>query len=158
MVKPRILKNVSFVAFFLVFTFILSCNETYWPKINASDERLVVVDGVFNVRQPFQVEGNISNRNNPNETVLGYFFAGGLEERRVFFDRPPLSVPFYYSNCELTQRDFEAYNDLWMADPGYWPIYITTSPDGTRAVPHRSCIDCRKSGGEIKKPDFWIDD
>lgn len=126
----------------------------FWSEL----EKLNTGDGVFNVQQPFQVKGNISNKNNPNETVLGYFFAAGLDQKRVFFNRPPLSVPFYYSTCELKQRDFEAYNDLWMTDPGYWPIYVTTSPDGARAVPHPACIDCRENGGVIAKPDFWIDE
>jgi len=126
----------------------------FWNEL----EKLHTSDGVFNVKQPFQVKGNISNINNPNETVLGYFFAAGIEEKRVFFDKPPLSVPFYYSKCELKHQDFSAYNDLWMTDPGYWPIYITTSPDGARAVPHPACIDCRESAGVIVKPDFWIDE
>ncbi len=126
----------------------------FWNEL----ERIHTADGPFNAQQPFQAKGNISNKNDPNEIVLGYFFAAGVSERRVFFERPPSSVPFYYSTCELTQQDYESYNDLWMTDPGYWPIYVTQDPYGGRAVTHPACIDCRESGGVIAKPDFWIDE
>ena len=81
----------------------------------------------------------------------------GLDEKRIFVDRPEYPVEFNYSVCTLSERDFEAYGQMYMADPVSYPIYAIETNGGRRAVPVKGCTDCREHGGTITKPDFWID-
>lgn len=108
-------------------------------------------------QQPSQIRGNVKNINDINEPVLGYFLTAGLHEKRIFVDRPKYPVDHYYYTCELTEGIFDDYADLmWMG----WhevPVYVIETPGGRRAVPHQACVDCRRHGGTIEKPDFWID-
>lgn len=115
--------------------------------------------GLLYTQQPYQVKGNIKNMNNPEEPVLGYFMAAGLEQKRIFVNRPPSDqVEFYYGVCVLTEADFEAYGYIRWTDRRTWPLYVTTSPNGRRALTHQDCVDCRRKGGEVEKPLFWTDD
>jgi len=125
----------------------------FWDALreqNASSASLYAV-------QPYQIRGNIYNVDDPNEPVLGYFLVAGLDEKRIFVDRPKYPVEFNYSVCTLSDRDFEAYSEMYMADPVTYPIYAIETNGGRRAVPHKACTDCREKGGIIAKPDFWED-
>lgn len=108
-------------------------------------------------QQPSQIRGNIKNINDINEPVLGYFLIAGLDQKRIFVDRPKYPVHHYYYKCELNEGVFDAYADLmWMG----WhkiPVYVIETPGGRRGVPNQTCVDCRLKGGTIEKPDFWID-
>ena len=106
-------------------------------------------------RQPYQIQGNIRNVNNPDEPVLGYFLVAGVSEQRIFVDRPNLK--FHYSVCELSDQDYEAMRDVGLSGRNEWPIYITVGINWRLAYPNQGCIDCRLKGGTIKKPDFWED-
>lgn len=108
-------------------------------------------------KQPYQLRGNVYNIDDPNETVLGYFLVAGLDEKRIFIDRPKYPVKFNYPICTLSERDFEAYGQMFMADPVTYPIYAIETNGGRRAVPPQGCVDCRLHGGTITKPDFWED-
>lgn len=128
-------------------------------------EAFAYFDGIRGVRseqgslyteQPYQVRGNVFNTANQNELVLGYFLVGGVSEKRIYVDRPS-QVDFHYSECELTRRDFEAYGFISWTDPVSWPLFVTTSPNGARALPPQGCMDCREQGGEPVVPDFWED-
>lgn len=107
--------------------------------------------------QPYQISGNVKNMNDDTEPVLGYFMVAGISEKRIFVERPPITVPFRYSVCELDNGDFHSYGQLAMADPVFYPIYAIETPGGRRAVPAEECVDCRRKGGTITKPDFWVD-
>ena len=64
----------------------------------------------------------------------------------------------YYPECELKQSDFEEYGLMFrFKDPRDWPRYVTMNANFARAVPVQSCLDCRKNGGTIEKPEFWVD-
>lgn len=104
--------------------------------------------------QPYQVRGNVYNTKNPDELILGYFLVGGVSEKRIYVDRPS-QVEFHYGVCELTRRDFEAFGFIGWTDPVSWPLFVTTSPNGSRALPPQGCMDCREQGGEPVVPDFW---
>ena len=106
---------------------------------------------------PYQVRGNVKNVLDPEEPVLGFFLAAGVDKKRIFFDRPAGDFNFNYSTCILTRSDYEAYGYIGWTDPVIWPLYVTTNPDGVRALPPQGCMDCRERGGTIEKPDFWID-
>lgn len=107
--------------------------------------------------QPYQIKGNMFNIDDPNEAVLGYFLVAGIDEKRIFVDRPKYPVKFNYPICSLSERDFEAYGQMFMADPVTYPIYAIETNGGRRAVPPQGCVDCRLHGGTITKPDFWED-
>ncbi|MEJ2594354.1 MAG: DUF4249 domain-containing protein [bacterium] len=113
-------------------------------------------EGALYNTQPFQVRGNVENLDDPDEIVLGYFLAAGMVEKRIFVDRPT-NLPFRYGICELTERDYDAYRYIGLTSSTEWPLYVTTNSDGYRALPEQGCIDCRRMGGSIIKPDFWED-
>jgi hypothetical protein len=115
--------------------------------------------GLLYAQQPFQVRGNLKNATRPEEPILGYFLVAGMAQKRIFVNRPPSDkVEFYYGECVLSEADFEAYGYIRWTDRRTWPLYVTTSTSGRRALTHQDCVDCRKLGGIIEKPDFWIDD
>ncbi len=112
--------------------------------------------GSLYTNQPYQTKGNLVNTTDLSEVVLGYFLVTAVAEKRIFVDRPN-NLPFYYPTCSLDEADFEAYGALHWADPVFYPIYAIETNGGRRAVPNQSCVDCRRHGGTINKPDFWID-
>jgi len=124
----------------------------YFDRVNAisSDQESLFTE------QPYQVRGNIFNVENSDELVLGYFLVGGVSEKRIYVDRPT-GVEFHYSECELSARDFDAFGFIGWTDPNIWPLYVTSNPNGRRALPVQGCMDCREGGGEPIVPDFWED-
>ncbi len=44
--------------------------------------------------QPYQISGNVKNMNDDTEPVLGYFMVAGISEKRIFVERPPITVRF----------------------------------------------------------------
>ena len=109
--------------------------------------------------QPFQLRGNISNPENPDEVILGYFMVAGVSQKRIYVNRPHPPIDMLYPICELTSSDYEAYGWMFLGGPlATWPLYITHGPGGGNALPEQSCIDCTKKGGNLQKPDFWVDE
>jgi hypothetical protein len=106
--------------------------------------------------QPYQIRGNVFNINQPDEVVLGYFLVAGETEKRIFIDRPT-ELLFHYDICSLTEPDFQAYGFLYLSTEEEWPLYITMNENYARALPNQDCVDCRRTGGTIVKPDFWED-
>jgi len=122
----------------------------FWNSYRMQNEN----QGTLFESLPYFIRGNVVNVNNPDEPVLGYFLVAGVSEQRIFKERPPLK--FYYSNCQLSQSDIE--NAAWVryTPKKDWPVYLTRK--GTSlALPSQTCIDCRKKGGTVIKPDFWED-
>ena len=106
-------------------------------------------EGSLYTTQPFQIVGNVYNKDNRNERVLGSFIVAGASEKRVFRDRP-VGVPFHYSVC---LPDYDGMNHLSTFQP---PVYISREDNG-KATGSPPCFDCRLKGGTVNKPDFWID-
>lgn len=110
--------------------------------------------------QPFQIKGNIKNVNDEAEIVLGYFEASAVSEKRIFVDKPS-NLEFYDQEpfCELITEDVQSVLE------GYsqvdYPLYCTAiSQNGFMKIAfsvNQSCVDCRKKGGKISVPEFWID-
>lgn len=124
----------------------------FWNSVRIQNEN----QGSLYTTLPYQIRGNVVNINNLDEPVLGYFQAAGISEKRIFVIRPPLQ--FYYSDCELEEEDFRAVAYIHLTNEIFWPVYLTKDIQAL-AIPHdQSCIDCRKSGGTIIKPDFWEGD
>jgi len=130
-------------------------NETafaYYSQIQSISSE----QGLFYSQQPYQVKGNIVNRSEPDEPVLGYFLVGGKEEKRVFVG-PPTGVGVHYQTCEISGANYEAYRRIRWTDPRQWPLYVNIDLNYTPVLMHQACVDCRQKGGTIIKPDYWED-
>lgn len=111
---------------------------------------LMVAEGSLYEKQPYQVTGNIKNQDDQKEPVLGYFLVAGLDEKRIFIQRPD-ELPFYYPACELIV-DMRSLSEMpW----GYWPIYISVDVHNQLGYASDPCFDCTANGGILEKPEFW---
>ncbi|NOQ24104.1 MAG: DUF4249 family protein [Bacteroidales bacterium] len=123
----------------------------HWKSIEdqISQENFLVAS------QPYNITGNLKNKNNPDEIVYGYFTVASAIQKRIFVDRP--NNAFYYEKCAICYEDQDC--------PSTPPIFIVSTlrvePDGRvisiKGIVSEPCIDCTSKGGEITKPDFWID-
>ncbi|MCB0652295.1 MAG: DUF4249 domain-containing protein [Saprospiraceae bacterium] len=119
----------------------------FWHAI----ERQTSNGGALYTSQPYQIRGNLTNVNNPDEPVLGYFMVAGVAENRIFVDRPE-NAEIYIADCFL---DYMGYAYIFGLPPSEWPIYVTQGEGGGRAVASDGCMDCRVSGGGLLPPPFW---
>ncbi len=108
-------------------------------------------------QQLYQIRGNVKNINDDSEPVLGYFNVAGIDRKRIFVNRPSGNIYFNYSVCILNEGDYDAYKYIRWTARNTWPLYIVMDEDYAFALPHQVCMDCRKKGGTIIKPEFWID-
>jgi len=111
---------------------------------------LMLTEGSLYTKQPYQVTGNVTNQDDPKEPVLGYFLVAGMDEKRIFIQRP-MDLPFYYPVCELIV-DMRSLSEMpW----GYWPIYISIDRYNQLGYASDPCFDCTAQGGILEKPEFW---
>jgi len=124
----------------------------FWNDVNEQNTE----GGTLYTHLPYQITGNVYNTVDSSEPVPGYFQVASVSSRRIFVDRPPPTIPMYYSFCSLQDADYKEYGFMFMTnDPKEWPKYVTEDSRGGRAVPVKACTDCREHGGTIEKPDFW---
>ncbi len=128
----------------------------YWYNL----QKQVAGQGSLYDKQPYQIQGNMSNIVNPEETVLGYFLVAGSDEKRIFVDKPT-DVQFHYStNCGMVTDDLMR---MLYSIRHKWPVFLTIlfegeGSGGVTALPSDPvCVDCREAGGDDEKPDFWED-
>jgi hypothetical protein len=135
----------------------------YWYE----KERELRESGNIYAIQPSQPKSNIHNINNPDELVMGFFWAASFTVKRVFIKNPTPS-PMLSGMCYLLSAycESEDFNDvvarlnIALANSSA----ILTEPPLYISVQYRTqysiyltpqCIDCRILGGDIYKPDFW---
>jgi hypothetical protein len=123
----------------------------YWNSLNEINQS----QGAVFAQQPYQVRGNIICTSDTTENVLGYFTVAGLSQKRVFVKWN--DEYWAYPECVITDVEMMAYADIFRSRPSQWPILITQSAAGARAVVGQYCIDCRTTGAQLEKPSFWID-
>lgn len=123
----------------------------YWNSLNEINQS----QGTVFAQQPYQVRGNIVCTSDTTESVLGHFTVAGLSQKRVFVKWN--EEYWAYPECVITDVETMAYGDIFRSRPNQWPILITQSADGARAVVAPFCIDCRTTGAQLEKPSFWID-
>jgi hypothetical protein len=123
----------------------------YW---NSLREQIDNQEALYN-KQPYQILGNVKNKSNPDEPVMGFFLVAGISEQRIFVNRPV--IPFYYWECVINATDYERMRDLRWSAPSEWPIYITADDNFRLAYPDQRCIDCRNKDGKIEEPEFWVE-
>jgi hypothetical protein len=129
-------------------------------------------------KQPFQISGNIHNKREPDELVLGYFQVSGAKLKRRFISKNELSglgLPHYKYDCNLIivgKDDFSSdpnipprtFDELYTYYSNSNCIFVEPIFVGVTfghlldklvfATP--LCSDCTASGS-LTKPDFWID-
>lgn len=133
----------------------LTLGKATWDFWNEVKEQHDAQGGLY-TNQPFQIMGNIKNTTDPEEPVLGQFTVAGVSKQRIFVSRPELQ--FWFPVCEITQVDIENFGFISLSPPNTWPVYATSSLGGAGALIAQECMDCRKIGGTIEKPDYWIDE
>lgn len=118
--------------------------------------------------QPGRPKSNISNVNNPDEQVLGFFWASSCKQKRYFLTNPFRKILNYDLRCSnygafpretslsVTISDLLEVMNYYidkLPDP---PVYITHKIPGYNFVGDAKCVDCRKLfESDTKKPDFW---
>lgn len=130
--------------------------STAWSFWNAVAQQNTGEASLYTT-QLYQIRGNLHNISDEKEPVLGYFTVAGKDTKRIFVDSPPPTVDFNYSVCELSEGDYDAYSYIWWTPRNTWPLYVVRDPEGRMALPAQGCVDCRRKGGSIQKPEFWID-
>jgi hypothetical protein len=134
----------------------------YWYE----KERELTESGNIYSIQPSQPKSNIHNTNNPEEQVLGFFWAASFTVERVFVIPPPKAPEenscsgygFYSESSNFNVVAALMYPVL-LANPLYFPVppvYISRKLGTQYTIPMSPlCIDCRTLGGVVEKPDFW---
>jgi hypothetical protein len=121
----------------------------YWENMS----RQLDESGGLYEKQPATVSGNISNLNNPDEKVLGFFYASEVKEKRIFV-KGDLPFNFPVTFCPLdTAYTLEALGDN--------RLYLVSFSEYEEGPPYgygNKCFDCTLFGGTVTPPSFWFDD
>ncbi|MGD1946929.1 MAG: DUF4249 domain-containing protein [Croceivirga sp.] len=127
-------------------------------------------DNVFSDVQPGFIEGNISNIENPDERVLGYFEVVSQSTNRIFFNYedlfPDEEPPPYFISCSflsappvITPAGNSPLKNI--IDGGEF-IYVRETfgaviLGGPYFVARRACGDCTALGSNVV-PKFWTEE
>jgi len=120
----------------------------YWRELK---KNIDVGEGLY-ASQPLAIQGNVYNLNDVEESVLGYFSAISISDKRYFIE-PIQGLELLFSDkcspavlrkglVEIRPWEYPAY---LMSDGGQWIPYILNN----------ECVDCRLRGGVPEKPEFW---
>ena len=123
------------------------------------------VGGLFSP-QPENVRGNIVNRNDASEQVLGFVSVSLPTRKRIFIDCASLGFPVYQSADPYNEgrpvrlplgSDWNYYYKR-----GYQVLEPIFDDNIDRIVGwewiRSSCIRCQSQGGNKNKPDWWPND
>jgi hypothetical protein len=102
-------------------------------------------------KQPLPVTGNLKNLSDPGKKVLGFFEVSGTSERRIFIDGIKDMGIYYDSICSPYPLDRLEWRPYTKAD---YPVYLVIY-NNMRLLVDPHCVDCRKYGGVLEKPEFW---
>jgi len=119
----------------------------FWKGI----ENQISGENFLFLTQPYNIKGGIVNINDSKEIVLGHFTVASVDEKRSFVNKPDVSFSYEICWVYLDKIDWGK-----AADENNLVYLVKTHNDLVGAIkPH--CLDCRFEGGDINKPDFWID-
>jgi hypothetical protein len=123
--------------------------------------------------QPYQIKSNIFNTGNPEEKVLGFFWASSCTFKRHFVENPFNNTSGPDNQCKFAPSSTSVMNlnllnflysaiayhknmrDLPLPPPVFFNIFYTAGGGITVHFSKDECLDCRVRGGNTKKPDFW---
>lgn len=125
---------------------------SYWDQLKKTTENL---GGLFDPL-PYQLLSNVHNVNDSSEPVLGYFYGGGVEEKRIFIRFSELPADLLFIPRTTCNQDTLYVKDL----SKYSSSTLLTSAVGqpipvAYLITPSSCADCTAKGGTLTKPDFW---
>ncbi len=125
----------------------------FWEMMEKTTENL---GGLFDPL-PAQVLGNVHKDNDTEVPVLGYFSAGYPDEKLIYVSHLDLPsslavVDPYTFDCGgrslyLWELDKIRADEVWVKQFG--------TPVQGYIVTNEKCGDCRKLGGDNKRPDDW---
>jgi len=118
---------------------------TFWKGI----ENQISEENFLFLTQPYNIKGGIANINDSTETVLGHFTVASVNEKRIFVTRP--NVSFSYEIC------YVLLDDWGNAADEYGLVYLVKTYNDLVGAIEPHCLDCRFDGGDVNKPDFWLD-
>ncbi|MDF1576114.1 MAG: DUF4249 domain-containing protein [Bacteroidales bacterium] len=120
----------------------------YWRRMN---DQSVGSGGMYE-KQPASVTGNIYNVDDPEEVVLGCFYATQLREQRIFVHNNSL-FDFHVPHI---QCEYQSMSTLGVLGPGLFPVYLyIPGPFQPSFWGPSECFDCRLQGGDTIRPIHW---
>jgi hypothetical protein len=129
---------------------------TYYEILN----ELSGSDNLFSQSQPGFFAGNISNVNDEDERIVGYFDVSSVSTKRLYFNYedffdPGSTRPSFVSlsNCEERSGTIPVLINLVEQNQVRWS---RTTPPGAIFVLPRRCVDCTVFGSN-EIPEFWED-
>jgi hypothetical protein len=120
----------------------------YWEQMRINSNQ----DGGLYEKQPFAIKGNLKNVTSPDRDVLGYFYAAPEQTRRYFYkdvEGVKLDFPVFCNEDPPGRMGWREFS------PSQYPIYFYYNASGFFRILSDDCIDCRRVGGVLEKPDFW---
>jgi hypothetical protein len=147
----------------------LSMSKTefeFWEHMKEINEAGV---DIFD-KQPYSIPGNIHNKSNPSDLVLGYFQVSSVEPKSIYIlpdDIASFNLPVYEYQCDRIERGPDDYFDHRSFDKIYAgfasstyifiePVYDLRWRLIKLAFAKRPCAICT-ANGSLTQPDFWID-
>ena len=138
----------------------------FWKNLEDQSKQ----SGELYTTQPARLSGNMQVQGETGETVLGFFSASSIAEKRILmqpnigFDSTIVCEPFYLEGDTLLYY-------LSLFHPDYYPLYLyDRDPYGYQGSLYlynlfgkeplfdyagQDCFDCRFNGGTLKRPDYW---
>lgn len=127
--------------------------EDAWRYYEAVRRNSSDVGGLFSP-QPTEVHGNLHNRTNPGEWVIGYVCVTRPAVHRHFIDMRNLGFHKINRSWE-TFEDFKVDSQYW---EDYWRAgYLVSRVEEVVFWASKRCLDCRAQGGTKDRPDWWQD-
>lgn len=121
----------------------------YWDRLKDQHSG----QGGLYEAQPHSSDGNLCNVNNPEEVVLGFFFATQVKEKRIIINRT-FNFPFHTANsCILDTADRS-----WELPEKYLYLVSLSEKEGLEppyGYSENGCFNCELKGGTIEVPEFW---
>ena len=122
----------------------------YWYQLQKQGQE----SGGLYETQPARVRGNISNINDSEEVVLGFFNASSVSNKRVFVSEA-FNFGFPGTLCRLDTIGPENPLHSYIL----YPVYLISLSELGQGPPYATgagiCFDCREGGGKTEKPYFW---
>ncbi len=130
----------------------------FYRKLKESNES----GGSLFDKQQGTITGNVFSIDNPTSTVLGFFDAAGVSEKRTFFSNSDLDrrvglPPFRYdcSPFTLIETTLDSIS-FYAGDQGYQIVSANPLDRPAAVLGTLSCTMCDWYATTVK-PDFWID-
>ncbi len=120
---------------------------TYWKELQSNSRQ----NGGLYSKQPIDIEGNLYDLSDPNQSVLGYFSVSAINTERLFVQNVK-NLKIDAPCCDTTSLRF-GLRDLTPLD---YPAYLTGNEYSySGGLLGEACVNCVRMGGTTVKPDFW---